>query len=63
MNPAQYAKALAAAVGAGLGVLYFALDDGAVTAQEWVGVVQTALATGLGVYGIPNQAVARRRQV
>lgn len=56
MRPQEYAKAIAGAVLAGLGALYLGLSDGVVTAQEWVGVAQTSLATFAGVWGIPNAA-------
>lgn len=52
---APYAKALTAAVVTGLGSLYWALDDGAVTAQEWVSVAITTLAATAAVWVIPNK--------
>lgn len=55
-NPLEYAKAIAGAILAGLGVLYVALSDGAVSAQEWVGVSQAALAAFAVVWGLPNAA-------
>ena len=57
-NPAKYAKAIGAAVLAGLGVLYAALADNQVSAQEWAGIAQAAAAAGAVVYGIPNKAGA-----
>jgi hypothetical protein len=53
---APYAKALVAAVVAGLGSLYQALDgDQSITVQEWIAVAMTTL-TALGVvFAIPNK--------
>ncbi len=51
---APYAKAITAAVIAGLTALVTALDDGSVTAQEGV-IIAIALLTALGaVWAIPN---------
>lgn len=51
---APYAKAVTAAVIAGLTALVTALDDGSVTAQEGV-IIVIALLTALGaVWAIPN---------
>lgn len=58
LNPAKFAKAIGAAVLAGLGVLYVALSDNQVSAQEWAGVAQAAAAAGAVVYGIPNKGAA-----
>lgn len=57
-GPANYAKAIAGGVLAGLGVLYLALADNTVSAQEWVGVAQGAGAAFAVVYGIPNKGSA-----
>lgn len=54
MNPLNYLKAIAGGVLAGLGMLYMALDNDVVTAQEWVGVAQGSLAAFATVWGIPN---------
>lgn len=53
---APYAKAVVAAIVAGLGSLYQALDgDQVVTGQEWIAVAMTTL-TALGVvFAIPNK--------
>ena len=51
---APYAKAILGAVLAGLGALYAVSADG-ITAQEWIGVVITTLATLGGVYAVPNK--------
>jgi len=51
----KYAKAIVAALTAGLGAYGTAVADGSVTAQEWVGVAVAVLA-GLGlVWAVPNQ--------
>lgn len=53
---APYAKAIIAAIVAGLGSLYQALDgDQAVTAQEWVAVASTTLAALVAVFAVPNR--------
>lgn len=50
----KYAKAIVGATIAGLGPLYLALDDGAISAQEGV-TVAAAFLTALGVvWGVPN---------
>lgn len=59
---APYAKALIGALIAGLASLQQALDDSAVTAQEWTGVV-IALLSGLAlVWAIPNRDPAAEHQ-
>jgi hypothetical protein len=58
LNPARFAKAIGAGVLAALGVLYAALADNQVSAQEWAGIAQAAAAAGAVVYGIPNKATA-----
>lgn len=55
-RPQEYAKAISGAILAGLGVLYVALADNVVSAQEWVAVAQAAGAAFAVVYGIPNAA-------
>lgn len=54
MKPAEYAKAIAGGVIAGLGVLYIALSDDRVTAQEGVAVAIASLTSFATVWGIPN---------
>jgi hypothetical protein len=54
LNPLAYMKAIAGAVIAGLGVLYIALSDDRVTAQEAVAVVSASLSAFATVWGIPN---------
>jgi hypothetical protein len=56
VKPAEYAKAIAGAVMAGLGVLYIALSDDRVTAQEAVAVASASLAAFATVWGVPNAA-------
>jgi hypothetical protein len=61
---APYGKAITAAVVAGLGSLYQALDGdpAVVTAQEWVAIAMTTL-VGLGVvFGVPNKDPEVRHQ-
>ncbi len=50
----QYAKAIVAAVMAGLGALGTALADGSVTATEWVVVASSVFAALALVWGVPN---------
>lgn len=50
------AKMIVAALGAGLAVLFTALTDEVVTAQEWIGVVLGVLGVGGGTYAVPNVA-------
>lgn len=54
MNPLTYLKALVGAVAAGLGAAYLGLDDGSLTAQEWVSIAQVTLASFATIWGIPN---------
>lgn len=54
MTLSPYAKFILAAVGAGLFALYAALTDGAITAQEGVGIV-IAAGTAVGVWAVPNK--------
>lgn len=52
----KYAKAVVAAIIAGLTALLPALDDSAVSAKEWV-VVAVATLGALGItYAVPNKA-------
>lgn len=54
MNLNKYAKAIVAALIAGLGSLQVALVDDAVSLMEWINIAGVTLA-GLGiVWGIPN---------
>lgn len=50
----QYAKAIVAAVMAGLGALGTALADGSATATEWVVVASSVVAALALVWGVPN---------
>jgi hypothetical protein len=52
---APYAKAIVAAIVAGLGSLYQALDDSTVSSQEWVAVAMTTLAGLAVVFAVPNK--------
>ena len=54
MNPTNYLKAIIAALMAGLGTAYLALNDNNITAQEWVQIAQVTIGAGGAVYGIPN---------
>lgn len=60
---APYAKSIVAAIVAGLGSLYQALDgDQSVTTQEWIAVAMTTL-TALGVvFAVPNNDPAADHQ-
>lgn len=58
----SYAKAIVAALVAGLGSLYQALDNGNVAAQEWVAVALATLAALGAVYGVPNRDPEGERQ-
>ncbi len=51
----EYAKAVAAAVAAGLGALGTALADGAVSPAEWVAVALAALVASGLVAQVPNK--------
>lgn len=53
-----YLKAITAALVAGLMVLDIALEDGAVTGQEWVRVAVAVLTGGATTWAVPN--VTRR---
>lgn len=53
-NPAAYAKAIVAALIAGLTALGTALTDGDLTAAEIVGCIVAALVALGAVYGTPN---------
>lgn len=61
---APYAKSIVAAIVAGLGSLYQALDGdpAVVTAQEWVAVAMTTLAGLAVVFGVPNPDPRGRHQ-
>lgn len=63
MNPLTYLKALVGAVAAGLGAAYLGLDDGSLSAQEWIMVAQTTLASFATIWGIPNLTKAGKATV
>lgn len=50
----HYAKAIIAAVVAGLGVIVEGLTDGSLSAQEWINAVIATLLLFGGVYVTPN---------
>lgn len=54
MNPREYAKAIVAALIAGLGSLASSMDDG-LTGQEIVGSIVTFLVAAGVVWGVPNK--------
>lgn len=54
-----YLKAITAAAVAGLMVLDIALEDGAVSGQEWVRVAVAGLTGGATTWAVPN--VTRRQ--
>ncbi len=58
----SYLKAIVGALVAGLGSLYQALDNEAVTAQEWVAVAIATLAALGVVWGTPNLDPKGKRQ-
>lgn len=53
---AQYAKALVAALVAGLGAIATALDDNSLSAQEWVTAAIAFLVALAAVWAIPNKS-------
>lgn len=55
MKLAPYAKALIGAAVAGLGSAAVALNDGHVTAGEWVAIASASLVTLGAVFGVPNK--------
>lgn len=54
-GPSMYAKAIMAAVTAGLGTLFVALNNGnGVDSTEWITVVSTTVAAFALTWGVPN---------
>lgn len=54
-HPAKYAKAIAAAIAAGLASLVIALDDNVITTREYL-IAAIATLSALGVtYAVPNK--------
>lgn len=49
-----YLKAFTAAIVAGLGVLALALEDGAVSPNEWVNIAIATLTGLAAVWAVPN---------
>ena len=58
-NIAPYAKAIVAALVAGLTVLGTALTDDVVTTAEWVGVAIAVLGGGGLTYAVPNRTAVK----
>jgi hypothetical protein len=58
MSPKEYAKAIIAAILAGLAALATALTDNTITPVEWIMVATAVLTAGAAVFGIPNAAPA-----
>lgn len=54
-NLAPYAKAIVAALVAGLTVLGSAITDGVVTPAEWIAVAIAVLGGGGLTYAVPNR--------
>jgi hypothetical protein len=53
VKPAEYAKAIASALAAGL-VMYFSVRDGGVTSDEWVQIVAAVIASSGLTWLVPN---------
>lgn len=53
MKPAEYAKAIASALAAGL-VMYFSVRDGGVTPDEWVQIIVAVIASSGLTWLVPN---------
>jgi hypothetical protein len=62
MNIAPYAKAATGAVVTGLTALSQALDDGGVSAQEWIGVAIATLVGTYAIWQIPNRDPEAKHQ-
>lgn len=64
-DPARPYKAIASAVVMFISIMWANLDGkqdnlGAVTGNEWIGIVVATIVTFAAVYGIPNPKVLRR---
>lgn len=57
----KYAKAIIAALIAGLGVLGDGLTDGSLSGREWIAAGVAALAALSAVYFVPNKAAVTKR--
>lgn len=55
MDPRKYAKAIIAALGAGLTAFTAAQVAGKVTTAGWVTIAVATITTGLTVYAVPNK--------
>lgn len=58
MSPKEYAKAIVAAVLAGLAVMVTGLSDNVMTPVEWILVASATITAGGAVFGVPNAAPA-----
>lgn len=56
VKPSRYAKAIIGTAIAGLGSASVALEDGAISGQEWITVAIVTLTAAAAVFGIPNAA-------
>jgi len=54
----KYAKAIVAGVVAGSSTFGVYSVDGSVSGQDWLGVLLTAVAAGVAVWGVPNKSEA-----
>jgi uncharacterized membrane protein YpjA len=54
MKLAPYVKSIVATAGAVLVAVQVAIEDGAITSQEWV-LIATGFVTAVGVYFFPNK--------
>lgn len=57
----KYAKAIIAALIAGLGILGEGLTDGSLSGQEWIAAAVAALVALGGVYLVPNKSTTARQ--
>lgn len=62
LRPEEYLKAIVGAVLAGLTTLATALVDDGVTAQEWISVLLSIVATFTLVFRVPNKKRGGRVQ-
>ena len=58
MDPRHYAKAIIAALGAGLTAFTAAQVAGKVTTAGWVTIAVATITTGLTVFAVPNKPPA-----
>lgn len=63
MRLSRYAKAIVAALIAGLGAMATAVQDDVISSQEWITIVIAAL-SALGVtWAVPNRTAEREKDV